>query len=99
MKIVQSKNDVPIRLPKERWLHIIEEHDEMKDLQDQVLNTIANPEQILEGQQNAQIAVSQITNGKYIIAIYKELEGDGFIITAFLTRKVEYLNRRKRLWP
>jgi len=29
MDVVKSKNDVPIRLPEERWIHITEEHSEM----------------------------------------------------------------------
>jgi len=71
----------------------------MIDLQHKVLDTIANPEQILEGQQNAQLAVSRMTDGKYIVVVYRELDVDGFIITAFLTRRMQYLNRRKQLWP
>jgi len=30
MEIVKSKNNVSIRLPEERWLHITEEHSEKK---------------------------------------------------------------------
>jgi len=29
MDVVKSKNNVPVRLPEERWFHITEEHSEM----------------------------------------------------------------------
>jgi len=99
MEIIKSKNNVPIRLSDERWSHITEEHCEMAGLRYDVLDTLENPEKILEGNQNAQLAVGQMSDGKYIVVIYRELNGGGFVITAFLTRKMQYLNRRKQLWP
>jgi hypothetical protein len=32
------------------------------------------------------------------VAVYRELERDGFIITAFLTRRIHSLERREVLW-
>jgi len=29
MDIVKSRNNVPIRLMEERWLHIVENHDDL----------------------------------------------------------------------
>jgi len=99
MELVKSKNNVLIRLSDERWSHITEEHCELVGLLHDVLDTIKNPKKILEGKQNAQLAVGQMSDGKYIVVIYRELNGDGFVMTAFLTRKMQYLNRRKQLWP
>ena len=36
---------------------------------------------------------------KSLVVVYKELEADGFIITAFLTNKTHYLTKRKQVWP
>jgi len=37
--------------------------------------------------------------GKYIVVIYRELsKEDGFVITAFLTRRRKQLGRRRRIW-
>ncbi|MBC8388582.1 MAG: hypothetical protein H8E13_11115 [Actinobacteria bacterium] len=56
MEVIQSKNNVSIRLTEERWLHITEEHSD------------------------------------------KEIDKkDGFIITAFLTRKKKQFERRIKL--
>jgi len=49
MHVVPSKNDVPIRLTYERWLHITEEHSEMAGYYFDVLETVEEPEVIYEG--------------------------------------------------
>ena len=36
---------------------------------------------------------------KHLVVVYRELENDGFIITAFLMSKIKALNRRTQLWP
>ena len=46
---IVSKNNVPVRLPDERWAHIIEQHTELEEMQQKVLDTVAEPEQILAG--------------------------------------------------
>jgi len=37
--------------------------------------------------------------GKFAVVVYREQPKDGFIITAFLTRRMAALNRRTQLWP
>ena len=96
---VKSKNDVPIRLPKERWFHITEEHSEMAGYYFEVLETIKDPEIIYEGKYEELIAIKTIEEGKFLVVMYKEIDKkDGFVITAFLTRKMKQLERRKKLW-
>lgn len=97
---VNSKNGVPIRLTKERWFHITEEHSEMAGYFFDILETIENPKAIYEGAMGEYLAVREIEKGKYIVSIYKEVsDTDGFVITAFLTRKIKKLERRRKLWP
>lgn len=45
------------------------------------------------------LAVREIEAGKYLVVVYRELNNDGFIITAFVTRRAKSLHRRKQLWP
>lgn len=99
MDIVKSKNSVPIRLTEERWFHITEEHSEMAGYYFEVLETIEEPEAIYKGKTDEFLAVKEIESGKYIVVVYKELnKKDGFVITAFLTRRKEQLERRKKVW-
>jgi hypothetical protein len=97
--IVPSKNGVAIRLTDERWTHITEEHGELAGLRLEVLDTVANPSRVLEGREGTLLAVRELEPGKHVVAVYRELEQDGFIITAFMTRRHASLDRRRQLWP
>jgi len=97
--IVNSINGVPIRLPQERWLHIVSHHSEMAPYYFEVLEVIAEPERIFEGNEGELIAVKEHSLGKYFVVIYREINGeDGFVITAFLTRRIKRIERRRMLW-
>jgi len=99
MNVIKSKNGVPIRLTEERWIHITEEHSEMAGYYFEVLETVEEPEAIYEGKMGECIAVREVDNGKYIAVVYRELsKGDGFVITAFLTRRRRQLERRRKIW-
>ncbi|MFN3740098.1 MAG: hypothetical protein ACK4TF_05425 [Thermodesulfovibrionales bacterium] len=101
MIIVKSKNNIPIRLTKERWEHIIQRHPEMNGQSDRVLETLSEPEIIQEGDFGELIAIRYYEktplSSKYLVVIYKEVaNSDGFVITAYYTNKPSA--RRKILW-
>jgi len=99
MEIIISKNNVPIRLTDERWLHITEEHSEMAGYYYDVLETVGLPDIIYEGKAGECMAVKEIEKEKYIVVVYKELNiKDGFVITSFLTKRKKQLEKRKILW-
>ncbi|MBU2444310.1 MAG: hypothetical protein KJ666_01885 [Bacteroidetes bacterium] len=95
-----SVNGIPIRLRDEKWTHIVENHDDMAGYYFDVLETIANPTWIFEGDLDELWAVKKITAKKAMLVIYKEYkdQNDGFIITAFFTTKIKKLLKRKILW-
>ena len=97
--IAISRNGVRIRLSDERWSHIIEEHCELADLRLEVLEAITSPARIVEGGEGELLAVRELALGKYIVVVYREVSSDGFVITAFVTRRIGRLERRKQLWP
>ena len=45
------------------------------------------------------LAIKQVASGKYLVVVYRELLNDGFIITAYFTRRLRSLAKRKQLWP
>jgi hypothetical protein len=95
-----SKHGVSIRLPDERWAHIEYEHDDLAGLRNDVLRTVAEPDRILMGGEGELLAVREIEQGKWLVVVYKELSAlDGFVITAFLTRRAGQLERRTAIWP
>jgi hypothetical protein len=96
----KSVNGVAIRLTGERWLHITEEHSEMAGYFSDVLEVLEQPEALFGGAGGELLAVREIEPGKYLVVVYKEqTPDDGFVVTAFLTRRFRQLERRERLWP
>jgi len=99
MDIVISKNNIPIRLSEERWEHITKSHDYMASYYFEILESIADPEFIVRGSAGELIAVKKIKKNKYIVVVYRELsKTDGFIITAFITKKIHPIERRGIVW-
>lgn len=97
---VTSRAGVPIRLTDERWSHIVEEHCELAGMKRDVLEAVADPERVLAGEAHELLAVRTLATGKALVVVYRELNNaDGFVITAFLTRRLESLYRRPQLWP
>ncbi len=98
MTTVYSKNNVLIRLTDERWVHIVENHDEIAGRLSEVLETVAEPDIIIKGRQNEFLATKKFTQ-KWIVVVYKEISNkDGFIITAFLTSRIQYLLKKEIIW-
>ena len=100
MDIALSKNNVPIRLTDERWLHIITGHPEMAVYYDDILATIEEPDTIYAGSRDDLIAVSRqlVGTNKRIVVAYKEINDDGFIITAYVSSKINSLQKRTIIW-
>ncbi len=96
---VKSVNGVSIRLTDERWAHITEEHNELSGLKFDVLGTIEDPEKVYAGYEGEQLAARPVGQGKWVVVVYREKSDDGFVITAFLTRRIRSLEKRKQLWP
>jgi hypothetical protein len=97
--IILSRNGISIRLPGERWEHIVERHDILADKQQLVFDTISNPDRILAGNEGALMAVRELESDRWLVVVYREENEDGFVITAFPTRRINSLNRRQQVWP
>ena len=97
MDIAYSVNGVPIRLTEERWEHVVSNKPYMETYYEKALEAIETPTWILRGYAGALIAVLSVAKRNYLHVIYREVsQDDGFVITAFLSRKV---NRRMIIWP
>jgi len=101
MIIVRSKNDIPIRLTKERWAHIIRGHPEMDGQKEKVLDTLDKPDCVQEGDFGTLVAVKLYQDTplgtKHMVVIYKEVSGiDGFVLTAYFTRRPS--DTRRVVW-
>ena len=98
MTSVYSKNNVLIRLTDERWIHIVENHDDLAGRVLEVLETVAEPDIIVKGVKSELLAVRKIID-KWLVVVYKEIsKQDGFIITAFITSRIAYLLKKEIIW-
>ncbi len=96
MDIAYSIANVPIRLTDERWVHIVENHDEMAGYYEDVLAVIEDPEYVLRGHGGSLIAARGYGKARYLMVVYRELSADdGFLITAYFTSK---LVRKRITW-
>ena len=101
MLIVHSRNGVPVRLTEERWQHIVRRHPEMDNQRERVLETLAEPNMIQQGDFGEVLAVrfypeTPLTR-KFLVVVYREVSPeDGFILTAYLTSRPAA--RRVTIW-
>jgi hypothetical protein len=101
MLIVRSRNGVPIRLTQERWQHIVHRHPEMEDQRERVLETVAEPDMVQQGDFGELLAIrfwheTPLTS-KFLVVAYREVShNDGFILTAYLTNRPSA--RRVTIW-
>jgi hypothetical protein len=87
-----------IRLPDERWQHILTSHPEMANYRLLALDVLTNPERILEGGAGELMSIREVESRKWLVVVYRELSEDGFVITAFLTRRHRSLEKRAVIW-
>ncbi len=96
MDVAYSVNGVPIRLTEERWLHIVNNRDELAGYYDDCLRVIEEPDLVLSGTRGSLKAVKGYGRGRYLVVIYREVsDDDGFVITAYFVRRID---RRKLVW-
>jgi hypothetical protein len=94
--IAESVNGVPIRLPDERWEHILYRRPDMASFIETMLDAVVDPEYILRGHKGTLIAVVHLGEHSYLNVIYRELsQADGFIVTARIER---WLEKSKIIW-
>lgn len=99
IKIVKSKNLVPIRITDERWTHVTENHPEVSDFFEYIIECIEDPDYIIRSKkdENTLIALRQFHN-KFICVVYKEITPeDGFVVTAYFSKKIN-LNKENVIW-
>ena len=98
--IAISKNDIAIRLTKERWSHITTAHLEIEPQDSsEALQIVEDPDLIFKGDTDELLAVKKMSGKKkWFVVVYKETNKDGFILTAYVTTDERWLFKRKVLW-
>ena len=102
MEVAISKNGTPIRITDERWTHVVESHDYMAGHHELVVETVEDPDAIVTGRKGEFIALRHYhatsISEKHVVVVYREIENEGFLITAFMTSAPETILRKGVIW-
>ena len=89
---IVDKSKRKIRLTKERWKHITEEHPRINNLEE-IKETIVNPLKITSSKYEPNNVCYYYHYNKkikrYLMVVVKYLNGDGFIITSYYMRNIQ----------
>ncbi|MDP7323520.1 MAG: hypothetical protein QF632_02035 [Candidatus Woesearchaeota archaeon] len=83
-----------IRLTKIQFQHIAEQHPEISEFHHEIEATLKHPTKLVTLWDDPSIGYyykflkHQKPSGKYLLVIVKYLNGEGFIITVYLTQKL-----------
>jgi len=86
---VRTKDGKIIRLAERQWLHIKQRHPEMPNRLDDIEDAITNPTARIQHSEGVTKFYKFMKDeNKYIMAAVKILNGDGFVVTAYKTRRI-----------
>lgn len=101
MKTFQDCFGKIVRLTDERLAHILE-HTEMKGLDAEIEKVLRQPQLVRRSRTDESVRLyyefyaQTVVNGKWLCVVVKYLEGDAFVVTAYLTDKPK---AGEDLWP
>lgn len=88
-----SVSGAKIKLTSGSIQHIIRKHPEAKPYLEQVIETVENPDLIIQGEFGELKALkfyeSLHIGSKYFVVPYREKDSEGFIITAYFTSNLD----------
>lgn len=88
---VRDREGKRVYLPNERWKHIAAEHPNIAPLIERVRETIAHPHITKTSIRDSEVRLHHKHDKQknaYLVVVVKYLNGDGFVVTSFYTRKV-----------
>lgn len=80
-----------IRLTEKYWKYICDnKHDELEDRLDLVILTLKNADEVYQKSDDVEINLYyKKINRHFVCVVTRHLNGDGFVITAYLTSKTK----------
>ncbi|MEO0985289.1 MAG: hypothetical protein AAFY20_07040 [Cyanobacteria bacterium J06639_14] len=87
-----------VRTSDEYWQKIIVKYPDIADLEDIIKNTLANPDEIRRSSRDPNVLLfyQNIKTSRWVVAVTRRLNGDGFLITAYQT---DAIKEGDPLWP
>ena len=88
---IKDKYGKKVKLPRERWNHITSEHPQLVNVLEVMIDTILNPTFLKQSphDRNVKYYYKKIKEKRrYLMVAVKYLNGEGYVITSFYTRKI-----------
>jgi len=92
---IKDKSRRKIHLSKERWSHINQDHPEIADYVEEIKETLERPDKIATFNFDENIRYyykyvkSRASSAKYLLAIVKYLNGEGYVVTSYFVRHIK----------
>ncbi len=103
--VASSRFSRQIRLTTTIWRKIEAQHPEFRgrrDYLDEIRSTVQDPDYIVRGWGEGQMALRWCdiapSRPKHLCVVYRELDDEGFVVTAFFISRYGRLLRREVLW-
>ena len=79
-----------VRVTRRHWDYIVNKHESIIGLEEQVKETLMNPIYIRLSKEDKEAYLYYAPYGRYYLCVVcRHLNGDGFIVTAYLTDKIK----------
>ena len=93
---IKSTIDIQIKILKIGWINICQKHPELKKNFNLLVDCLKNGDEVWNSKQNSNVCLYyKKINKKFICAVCKHYNGDGFLITAYFTYK---LQGKEKIW-
>jgi hypothetical protein len=80
-----------VRTTEEYWQKLLQKHPDISDLEEDLKQTLANPGEIRRSSRDPEILLfyQSIKPKRWVVAVARRLNGDGFLITAYQTDAIK----------
>lgn len=80
-----------VRTSEEYWQKLIVKHPDIAELEAEVIQALTNPEEIRQSRRDSNIVLFYLTlkEKRWVVAVARRLNGDGFLITAYQTDAIK----------
>lgn len=88
-----------VRVTRRQWQRIVEiKHPAMAEREDAVREAVVNPVEVRQSQRapDVYLCYKQERPGRWICAVVRRVNGDGFLVTAYVT---DAIKEGVRIWP
>jgi hypothetical protein len=88
---IKTPLNFTVRTSEEYWQKLIIKHPDIADLESEVKQALASPDEIRSSSRDPNILLFYllIKQKRWVVAVTRRLNGDGFLITAYQTDAIK----------